>query len=120
MELNLSSRRILAVFAAACAGLALVLAITLSGASARAAVHRHAVHPARHHLANKTTDPADPTDQGNVQSGNQTSPDNTPGQTTGEGESNVESEQGQPGEPANGHQDTGANVDHQCDGNCVE
>ena len=64
---TLSSRRILAVFAAAGAFLALVLAMTLSGASARAAVHRHAVHPARHHLAKKTTDSAGPTDQDNVQ-----------------------------------------------------
>ena len=78
MELNLSSRRILAVFATAGAVLALVLAMTLGGASARAAVHRHAVHHARHHLAKKTSDPAGPTDQGNVQSGNQTSPDNHP------------------------------------------
>ena len=55
----------------------------------------------------------------NVQSGNQTGAD-TPGEAGGEGESNVESEQGQPGEPANGHQDTGANANNECTGTCVQ
>jgi hypothetical protein len=120
VELNLSPRCILAVLATAGAVLALVLAMTLGGASASAAVHRHAVHHARHHVAKNTSDPAGPANQDNVQSGDQTSPDNPASQTAGEGESSVESEHGQPGEPPNGHQDTGGNIDHQCDGNCVE
>jgi hypothetical protein len=42
----------------------------------------------------------------------------TPGETTSEssGESSTESETGQPGEPAGGHQDSGSNVDHQATG----
>lgn len=120
MEQNLSSRRILAVFMAAGMVLALILAMTLGGATANAAGHRHATHNARHHHATKIGDPPGQTDPDNVQSGDQTSPDNPSGQTTGEGGSNVESEQGQPGEPANGHQDANGNVDHQCNGNCVE
>lgn len=118
---------------------ALVLALTallafvlLSGGprTAQAAVRhatKHATHHvthhaghARHHSAATTADPTGPSDGDNVQSGDQTSPDNPPGETTGEGESNVESEQGQPGEPANGHQDTGPNVNNECTGNCVQ
>ncbi len=42
-------------------------------------------------------------------------------ETAGEQESSVESEQGQTGEPANGHADQpGANVNHECTGDCVE
>jgi hypothetical protein len=118
VELKLSARRALALLVAAGAVLALVLAMTLGSASA--AVHRHNVHHARHHVAQRTTDPAGPADGDNVRSGDQTTPDNPSGETASEGESNIESEQGQPGEPANGHQDAGGNVDHQCDGNCVE
>ena len=44
-----------------------------------------------------------------------------PGEQPGENESSVESEQGQPGEPVNGHEDAaGQNVNHECTGNCVE
>jgi hypothetical protein len=49
----------------------------------------------------------------------QSAPD--PDEQSGENESSVESEQGQPGEPANGHQDApGQDVNHECTGNCVE
>jgi hypothetical protein len=44
-----------------------------------------------------------------------------PNESAGETESSVESEQGQPGEPVNGHEDPpGQNVNHECTGNCVE
>jgi hypothetical protein len=44
-----------------------------------------------------------------------------PGEATGETESGVEPEAGQPGEPANGHADApGQDVAHECTGNCVE
>lgn len=84
------------------------------------AIH-HAVHHARHHATNDPTTTADPD---NVQSGDQTSPD-TPGTAgsetpSSESESSVDTEQGQPGEPANGHQDTGANAVNECTGNCVQ
>jgi hypothetical protein len=49
----------------------------------------------------------------------QSAPD--PDERSGENESSVESEQGQPGEPVNGHADpAGQNVNHECTGNCVE
>jgi hypothetical protein len=104
----------------------------LSGGSrpAQAAVRhatKHATHRAahharhtRHHAARTAADPAATSDADNVQSGDQTSPDNPPAATTGEGESNTESEQGQPGEPANGHQDTGSNANNECTGDCVQ
>jgi hypothetical protein len=80
------------------------------------------MHHARHHAS--TNDPTTTTDPDNVQSGDQTGPD-TPGTTSSEttsseSESSVDSEQGQPGEPANGHQDTGANAVNECTGNCVQ
>jgi hypothetical protein len=44
-----------------------------------------------------------------------------PGEQPGENESSVETEQGQPGEPADGHQDpAGQDANHECTGNCVE
>ncbi len=44
-----------------------------------------------------------------------------PNETAGEQESSVEAEQGQPGEPANGHADQpGQDVNHECTGDCVE
>lgn len=45
---------------------------------------------------------------------------NTADETNGEGEQTAESEQGQPGEPAVGHQDPAGNVNHECTGDCVE
>jgi hypothetical protein len=67
-----------------------------------------------------------PSDPDNVQSGDQTTPDQPAASSESESNSESESssdnsEQGQPGEPAVGHQDPpGQNVDHQCDGNCQE
>jgi hypothetical protein len=91
---------------------------------AQAAPHHathHATHHARHHAS--TNDPTTTTDPDNVQSGDQTTPDapgTTSSETSSESESSVDSEQGQPGEPANGHQDTGANAVNECTGNCVQ
>jgi hypothetical protein len=65
----------------------------------------HAKHPARAN-ARRAPDPVGAAD--------------TDEATSSETESSVESEQGQPGEPANGHADGSGTVDHQCDGNCVE
>jgi hypothetical protein len=119
------------------AAAALMLALMSNGAGpAQAAVHnagKHRVHHARHHSAAR--EQAGGTDPDNVQSGDQTTPDNNvqsgdqsapdtsgsaPGENTGAGESSVESEQGQPGEPANGHQDGGSNTANECTGNCVQ
>lgn len=114
-----------AMIAALVLALAAVLTFALLSAgtrTAQAAVRHATHHPAHHarHHARSASDPAGTTDPDNLQSGDQTSPDNAPGATAGEGESNVEPELGQQGEPANGHQDAAGNADHQCDGNCVE
>jgi hypothetical protein len=67
--------------------------------------------------------PGDPDD---IQQGDQVGPDvgkESESEPKGEGEteSNVESEQGQPGEPAVGHEDPpGQDVNHECTGDCVE
>lgn len=128
-------------------GAALAFALLSSGTGpAQAAVH-HAKHHARQHseptggpdtdnvqsgdqtspdpsgAASTTGDHPGSTDPGNVQSGDQTTPDTTgaaPGESTGSGESSVETEQGQPGEPANGHQDSGTGAGNECAGNCVQ
>jgi hypothetical protein len=42
------------------------------------------------------------------------------GEQPGEQESSVETEAGQPGEPANGHQDASGTAQHECTGDCVE
>ena len=118
------TRTVVLVALAIAAATLLLCALTAgsTGAAAQArprhATH-HATHHARHHA--RVADPAGGTaDPDNVQSGDQSTPD-TPSETSGENESNVESEQGQAGEPANGHQDApGANVNHECTGNCVE
>jgi type II secretory pathway pseudopilin PulG len=83
-------------------------------------VTHHATHHAQRHAAATSTEQAGGTDGDTVQSGDQTGADSTPGETTGTSESSVESEQGQPGEPAGGHQDTGANTQNDCTGNCVQ
>jgi hypothetical protein len=105
-------------------GAALAFALLSSGTGpAQAKVHhaKHQVHHARHHSA--TSDQPGSTDPDTVQSGDQTTPDTSgaaPGESTGSGESSVETEQGQPGEPANGHQDTGSGAGSDCTGNCVQ
>lgn len=113
-------------------GAALAFALLSGGTrTAQAAVRHstkhathHATHHARHarHAARTTADPTGAPDGDNVQSGDQTTPDPTsaaaPGETSGE--SSVETEQGQPGEPANGHQDPAGSAGSQCDGNCVQ
>jgi hypothetical protein len=120
-----------AVLAAAVAALVLFAMMVGAGWSlntARAAFqHRAGHHAVTHHAVGRThahrtaqPNPVTSTDGDSVQSGDQTTPD-TPAETTAENESGVESEQGQPGEPANGHQDTpGQDVNHECTGNCVE
>lgn len=91
------------------------------GAKSAAHVQRHRSGAARHHgsrarrvgrsrhsTARNSTDP-----NGNDPGG--------PAESTGEQETSTEAEQGQPGEPANGHQDPpGQDVNHECTGNCVE
>lgn len=72
--------------------------------------------------ASSSENPGGP-DPGNVQSGDQTSPDTTgasPGESTGSGESSVESEQGQPGEPTPGNTDPAGATGPECNGNCVQ
>jgi hypothetical protein len=65
-------------------------------------------------------------DTDNVQQGDQSAPD-TKAEQAGEKEGGAESElgtepeQGQPGEPAVGHEDpAGQDVNHECTGDCVE
>jgi hypothetical protein len=61
-------------------------------------------------------------DGDNVQSGDQTTQDQ-PGEQSSESETENagDSESGQPGEPAQGHEDpAGQNVNHECTGNCQE
>jgi hypothetical protein len=103
--------------------------VTTAQAAASHGKSRVQHHVARHHARHASrvgSDPVTTADPDNVQSGDQTTPDpsgtsGTASDTSGESESNVESEQGQPGEPANGHQDApGQNVAHECTGNCVE
>jgi uncharacterized protein involved in type VI secretion and phage assembly len=75
-------------------------------AAARHHAHRGR-HSGRHSAVQRSARPA------------QSPPD--PDEQSGENESNVESEQGQPGEPVNGHEDPpGQNVNHECTGDCVE
>lgn len=76
--------------------------------------------------AQRLQDTPTPSDSDNIQSGDQTAPDqpssSSESESSPESESSTDSsEQGQPGEPAVGHEDApGQNVDHQCDGNCQE
>ncbi|MDQ6817148.1 MAG: hypothetical protein M3018_07040 [Actinomycetota bacterium] len=75
--------------------------------------------PAGAKSSESTTGP----DPAGAQSGDTTTPDPagaTPGESTGSSESSVESEQGQPGEPANGHQDPAGASGDNCTGNCVQ
>jgi hypothetical protein len=102
---------------------AIIAGAGLSAGTARAASRHHQRHHAVRHAQVRRTAQSDPvtsSDGDNVQSGDQTAPD-APGETSGEHESSVESEQLQPGEPANGHQDApGQDVNHECTDNCVE
>jgi hypothetical protein len=98
-------RRVSVLFALLLAsGAVLMFALPSAGAHPAQAATHHAAHHARHaavHKASETTS-------------------ETAGETTGSSESSTESEQGLPGEPAGGHQDTGTNANHDCTGNCVE
>lgn len=61
-------------------------------------------------------------DPDNIQQGDQSSAD-APGsenESQSESESGVDPEQGQPGEPAQGHEDPPGDVNHQCAGDCQE
>jgi len=79
-------------------------------------------------LATPTRTQTAAADPDQVEQGDQTTPDTpaeqaseneTPG--AAESESTTESEQGQPGEPAVGHEDPPSqDVQHECTGNCVE
>lgn len=119
----------LALLVALVIAAATMLLLTLSaapGARAQAKTHHvthHARHAAKRHALRgaRASDPVGGTaDPDNVQSGDQSTPDKS-SEASGENESSIESEQGQPREPANGHQDTpGADANHECTGNCVE
>jgi hypothetical protein len=99
---------------------ALTFALMSSGTPAAHAAVKHAAakHATTNHVARAQADPAGPSDGDTVQSGDQSTPDPTSSETSGE--SAPESEAGQPGEPANGHQDTGTNAQNDCTGNCVQ
>lgn len=131
------SRVMMLVASALAVGTLLVFVLISGGVRSAQAASHHANTRATHHLRHAgrahrvssgpaTNGGSDNVQSGdlsggsdNVQSGDQTGAD-TLGETGGEGESNVESEQGQPGEPANGHQDTGANANNECTGTCVQ
>jgi hypothetical protein len=86
-------------------------AVARKSTRATRAAHRTR-HSARHSTVRRTARRA------------QSTPDPTapePNEPSGETESSVETEQGQPGEPVNGHQDPpGQDVNHECTGDCVE
>lgn len=94
--------------------IALTLAIgaVLTFALLSAAVHpaqaktHHVVRHAAVHKASETTGESSTETGGSTESSTETSTD--------------AAEQGAPGEPAGGHQDTGTNAGHDCTGNCVE
>jgi hypothetical protein len=87
-----------------------------------ARAHAHAVAPsAKPALAPSkgATSAGDPADPDNVQSGDQRTPDQ-PGEQSSESENATDSETGQQGEPAQGHEDPPGDVNHECTGNCQE
>jgi cytoskeletal protein RodZ len=102
-------RRVSVLFALLLAsGAVLMFALLSAGAHPAQAATHHAAHHARHatvHKASETT--------------SETSSETT-GSSESTTESSTDSEQGLPGEPAGGHQDTGPNANHDCTGNCVE
>lgn len=94
-------RRVSVLFALLLAsGAVLMFALLSAGAHPAQAATHHAAHHARHaavHKASETTGEA-------------------PGSSESTTESSTESEQGLPGEPAGGHQDTGTNANHEFNG----
>jgi hypothetical protein len=60
-----------------------------------------------------------PADPDNVQSGDQSSPDQ-PGEQSSESDNGTDNEAGQQGEPAQGHEDPPGDVNHECTGDCQE
>jgi hypothetical protein len=90
------------------------------GAKTAAQVQRQRSGQGRHH-ASRTRRASRSRHSGSGHSARSSNDPGGPAETTGEQETSVESEQGQPGEPANGHQDPpGQDVNHECTGNCVE
>jgi DMSO/TMAO reductase YedYZ molybdopterin-dependent catalytic subunit len=118
MQISLMKRprRMFVLMALLAISVGLMFALLAGGdklpAIANAAVH-HAAR-ATHHAAK-----ASASDPDNVQSGDQTTPD-SPQPLASESESSAEAEQGQPGEPAAGHQDAAGSVGSDCTGNCVQ
>jgi hypothetical protein len=104
--------RVMAIAALVLSIGALVAFALLSAGSAQAKAHHAGTH-ARHHAA-FVSDTTGANDPGTAQSGDQSTPD------ASSGESTVESEQGQPGEPANGHQDAPGTAGSDCQGDCVQ
>jgi hypothetical protein len=95
-------------------------------AHARRAATVRSARPARSAQTPTAATENTPGDPDNVQQGDQAGAEDNPG-ATGETETNGESpgdiaEAGQPGEPpaGQGHADTGADVNHECTGDCVE
>jgi hypothetical protein len=101
-------------------------AVTLAQAS-NGAVHKTAVRngpaqlhhgPGRLHHGTSRPHPVRRAQTGTDPTG--VGPTTEPTETTTEQESTAEPEAGQPGEPVNGHEDAGANVNHECTADCVE
>ena|SRR5712691_5532517 len=110
---------------AACVALA---GAALAGKASKPVRHTHVtkVHrttPGSRATRHVSSGPAEQSDPDNVQSGDQTTPDQ-PGEQSSESESeSADTEAGQQGEPAQGqgHEDpAGADVNHECTGNCQE
>ncbi len=90
------------------------------GAKTAAQVQRQRSGQGRHH-ASRARRASRSHHSGSGRSAPSSNDPSGPGESAGEGETSAESEQGQPGEPANGHQDPpGQGVNHECTGNCVE
>jgi hypothetical protein len=91
-------------------GATFALSVVTAQGQSTAHAKKHAVK--RHHATTRHHSPR----------AAQAATGDTSGENAGEasGEASTESEAGQPGEPANGHADTGANAQHECTGNCVE
>jgi hypothetical protein len=115
------------------AGLAagvLVVGVALAGSSgatrSKAPTARKAAHPkanvSRSLAASQTRQARErtPGDPDNIQQGDQSSQDSGQGESEAEAESGADREQGQPGEPAQGHEDPPGDVNHECTGDCQE
>jgi hypothetical protein len=111
-------RRLIAILVVVGALVGASFTVSALAAQGPATVHakKHAAkrHSTKRHHSTRAA-------QATNQNTGDTTGDNS-NETAGEtsGESSAESEAGQPGEPANGHQDTGADAQHECTGNCVE